>query len=125
MSGLLALARARRTAGHGVLPPNPSNRAGGHARSAATATRATASASPRLRVESSGARSASAAGHGVLPSNSVGTAQAARPIRRPAPRPGLVQRTLLGGTALGLGLTVRPPVAAGHGVLPPLSGRAG
>ncbi|MGE0118448.1 MAG: HGGxSTG domain-containing protein [Dongiaceae bacterium] len=125
MSALLALARTPRTAGHGVLPPNPSNRAGGHAPSPTTAAPSTASAPPRLRAESSGARGASAAGHGVLPSNSVTTPPAARPIHRPTPRPGLVQRTLLGGTALGLGLPVRPPVAAGHGVLPSLSGRAG
>jgi hypothetical protein len=39
-----------------------------------------------------------------------------RPVR-PARRFGFVQRTLLGGTALGLGVTIEPPVAAGHGVL--------
>jgi hypothetical protein len=39
-----------------------------------------------------------------------------RAARRPAPRPGLVQRTLLAGTALGL--AVHCPTA-GHGVLPP------
>jgi hypothetical protein len=56
----------------------------------------------------------STAGHGVLPS--VSRASIARPVH-PVRRFGFVQRTLLGGTALGLGVTIEPPVAAGHGVL--------
>ena len=88
------------TAGHGLLPPNPSNRTTASADASparATATIPSASsASPRLRVQSSSARRTPTAGHGVLPSLSA--------------RPGFVQRALLGGTALGLGVTVKPPV---------------
>jgi hypothetical protein len=74
----------------------------------------TSSASLRLRGESSSARSTLSAGHGLHPS-----------FPAPAPRQGFVQRTLLGGTALGLGLAVAPPIPAGHGLLPSFSRRAG
>jgi hypothetical protein len=40
------------------------------------------------------------------------------------PRRSLLQRTLMGCTALGLGLTVPPPTA-GHGVLPSIFPRLG
>ncbi len=118
MDAFFASMKVRRTAGHGLLPANLSNRrCGKPRRSSATgmaAAPATSSGSPRLRGESSGARSALSAGHGLLPS-----------IPAPAPRPGFVQRTLLGSTALGLGLTVAPPAPAGHGLLPSFSRRAG
>jgi len=72
MDALFAMLRARRTAGHGVLPPNLSNRVSSGARTSPstgnTATRSASPASPRLRVESSDARSAPTAGHGLLPS---------------------------------------------------------
>jgi len=104
------------TAGHGLLPPNPSNRttASADASPASTTTAApsASSASLRLRGESSSARSMSTAGHGVLPSFSAGPLDSARPSREPSPRPGLVQRALLGGTALGLGVSVKPLVQA-------------
>jgi hypothetical protein len=107
MDSLLAARRARRTAGHGVLPSDV-RRQGSGIRNRPAATPLT----PDTRHLSSGS-----AGHGLLPPKSAGTPPAARPTRRASPRPGLVQRTLLGSTALGLGLTVRPPVPAGHGVL--------
>jgi hypothetical protein len=129
MDALVAALRARRTAGHGVLPMNRLNRASGDTRisptSARTAARPTSSAAPRLRVESSGPNHALTAGHGVLPPLSARPLDTPRPLRQPAPRQGFVQRTLLGGTALGLGLTVRPPFSAGHGLLPSFSRRAG
>jgi hypothetical protein len=80
-------------------------------------------AEPFIRVHprASAAKPLPTAGHGVLPSIPAGTPPAALPARRPAPLPGLVRRTLLGSTALGLGLTVRPPVPAGHGLLPLIS----
>jgi hypothetical protein len=88
------------TAGHGLLPSNPSNRTTVSADTLPASTTAAAlsasSASPRLRVQSSSARHTPTAGHGVLPSLSA--------------RPGFVQRTLLGGTALGLGVALKPPV---------------
>ncbi|MGE0164664.1 MAG: HGGxSTG domain-containing protein [Dongiaceae bacterium] len=65
------------------------------------------------------------AGHGVHPSFPACPLDSARPLPQPAPRRGFVQRTLLGGTALGLGLTIAPPAAAGHGVHPSFSRRAG
>jgi hypothetical protein len=142
---LLAEARARLrrvrslavrpTAGHGVLPSNSpmstapagkiSHRAHrGHRGSVMKSTPA-----PIARNHSSSVPSVSSvvnlsstAGHGLLPSKSTGTPPSGRPAARLAPRPGLVRRTLLGSTALGLGLTVRPPVPAGHGVLPSISG---
>jgi hypothetical protein len=88
------------TAGHGLLPSNPSNRTTASADTLPASTTAAAPsasfASPRLRVQSSNARRTPTAGHGVLPSFSA--------------RPGFVQRTLLGGTALGLGVALKPPV---------------
>lgn len=125
MDALFAALRARRTAGHGVLPSDVRSQKPEVRKPQADAPRAT---SCRDALLTSGFRlpaSGSTAGHGVLPSISAGTPPRARPIRRPTPRPGLVQRTLLGSTALGLGLTVRPPLPAGHGVLPSLSRRAG
>ena len=98
------------TAGHGLLQPNLSNGKTASttdippAGTPATA-RSVSSASLRLRGESSGARRKLSAGHGVLPPVS------ARPLDS-VPRQGFVQRTLLGGTALGLGVTVKPPVPA-------------
>ncbi len=121
IDALFAALTARRTAGHGLLPPNRADTTAGRAQ----ARRATPSPAPseslRLRGESSSGRRTFSAGHGLLPSFSA-----------PAPRLGFVQRTLLGGTALGLGLTVAPPAAAGHapfpaghGLLPSFSRRAG
>ena len=125
MDGLFASLKTRRTAGHGVLPPNLSNRAAGTSSVSAPAAACSASAaSPRLRGESSG-RGMPTAGHGVLPPLSACPLDGARPNRQPAPRPGLVQRTLLGGTALGLGRSIKPAFPAGHGVLPSFSRRAG
>jgi hypothetical protein len=100
MDALFASLKTRRTAGHGLLPPDPSSRTTASAdtlpASTTEAVRAASAASPRLRVQPSSALRAPSAGHGVLPSLSA--------------RPGFVQRALLGGTALGLGVTVRPPV---------------
>jgi hypothetical protein len=113
------------TAGHGLLPPNLSNRSTGTTDTASAsitpAARSSASASLRLRGESSGARSTLTAGHGVLPPLSARPLDGAHPSRELTPRHGFVQRTLLGSTALGLGRTVKPPVAARHGVLPSFS----
>jgi hypothetical protein len=110
-----------------VLPPNLSNRASRNAdrssATASTAARAASSPSLRLRGEPSSARSTSTAGHGVLPSVSGRPLDSTRPIREPAPRQGFVQRTLLGGTALGL--SVPPPFPAGHGLLSSFWRRAG
>jgi hypothetical protein len=105
--------RARREVNHGAhrAESNPARAARNHPSSAPSV--------------SSVLNPSSTAGHGLLPPKSERTPQAARPTRRPIPRPGLVQRTLLGSTALGLGLTVRPPVPAGDGVLPSFSRRAG
>ncbi len=125
MDALLAALKARRTAGHGVLPSEIGSQRPEARKPQADPQRAT---SPRDALLTSGfclLASGSTAGHRLLPPKSERTPQAARPIRRPSPRPGLVQRTLLGSTALGLGLTVRPPVPAGHGLLPSFSRRAG
>jgi hypothetical protein len=114
MDALFASLKIRRTAGHGLLPPNPSNRKTASADTPPASTTANArsalSASLRLSGESSGARSKLSAGHGVLPSFSARPLDSARP---PGPRQGFVQRTLLAGTALGLGVTVKPPLANG------------
>jgi hypothetical protein len=64
------------------------------------------------------------AGHGVLPPLSAHALDSGRPLHYPTPRHGFVQRTLLGGTALGLGRSVPPPISAGHGLLPSFSRRA-
>ena len=107
------------TAGHGLLPPNLSNRTTGSTGTLPASTppdaHSASSASLRLRGEPSGTRSAPTAGHGLLPPLSMQPQDGARPL---APRHGFVQRTLFGGTALGLGRTIRPPATAGHGVLP-------
>jgi hypothetical protein len=129
MDALFASLKIRRTAGHGLLPPNLSNRAGSNTRtspaSAPAAVRSASSAPPRLRVKSSSARSTPTAGHGVLPPLSTRPQDSARPLPQPTPRQGFVQRTLLGGTALGLGRSIKPPFPAGHGLLPSFSRRAG
>jgi len=125
MDALFAALKVRRTAGHGLLPPNLSNRAGSCAAKsqagANTAVPSPSSASPRLRVESCGPNPTPTAGHGVLPSLSASPPDSARAARQPTPRHGLVQHTLLGGTALGLGRAIQPPVPAGHGLLPSFS----
>jgi hypothetical protein len=125
MDALIAALKGRRTAGHGVLPSEirsqrPEARKPQAHPQGATARR-DALLTSGFRLPASG----SAAGHGLLPSFSARPLDSARPVHRTAPRLGFVQRTLLGGTALGLGLTVRPPVAAGHGVLPSFSRAAG
>jgi hypothetical protein len=126
MDALFAALKIRRTAGHGLLPPNLSNRDGRTAPGSTTAaTRSTSSASLRLRSESSSGGGTPTAGHGVLPPVSTRPLNSARPIRQLSPRPGFVQRTLLGGTALGLGRSIKPPFPAGHGLLPSFSRRAG
>ena len=106
---LLVALRGRATAGHGVLPSNPSSRAVGGRRTPSegttAATRPAASASPRLRAESPRPDRAPTAGHGVLPSFSE-SALDGGPARRP-----------VAGPALGLGSRIRRLVAAGHGLL--------
>ena len=101
------------TAGHGLLPSNPSNRTTASAdtlpASATPAAPSASSASLRLRGESSSARGARSAGHGVLPSFSARPLDST-PAGEPVPRRGFVQRTLLAGTALGLGVALKPPV---------------
>jgi hypothetical protein len=106
MDAFLAGLRVRRTAGHGVLPPNLANRSSGKARISSTdapaAARSAPSASLRLRGGSSGPLGTPTAGHGVLPPISVS---------RPSPR----TAHLLAGTSL------RTSFPAGHGVLPSFS----
>jgi hypothetical protein len=106
MDGLFAAVRVRRTAGHGLLPPNLASRAGGEARispaGAPAAPGPTSSASPRLRGGSPGGRGTRPAGHGVHRSVS---------IARLSPR----AAHLLAGTSL------RAPFSAGHEVLPSFS----
>ncbi len=83
MNALVAALKIRRTAGHGVLPPNLADRTAGNAGKSPTSTpvavRVSSSASPRLRGESSGTRRTLTAGHGVLPSFSR------PPVDAPAP----------------------------------------
>jgi hypothetical protein len=116
MDALFAALKVRRTAGHGLLPLNLSNRiaAGTDTPTVGVTARTcpATSASPRLRVKPSRVRGTSTAGHGVLPSLSARPLDGAHPLRQPAPRHGFVQRTLLAGTALGLGVAVTPPVPA-------------
>jgi hypothetical protein len=106
MDALIASLKVRRTAGHGVLPQNLRNAIG---RSTPCGRPTTADGRPHRA-----APTAATAGHGVLPPVS------ARPLDvapQPAPRRGFVQRTLLGGTALGLGVTVKAPTPAlGQGI---------
>jgi hypothetical protein len=129
MDALFASLKIRRTAGHGLLPPNLANRPAGETRTsparAPGAGRSTSSASLRLRSGSSAGRGTPTAGHGVLPPVSTRPLDSGRPLPQPAPRQGFVQRTLLGGTALGHGRSITPPVPAGHGLLPSFSRRAG
>jgi hypothetical protein len=119
MDAVFTTVRARRTAGHGLLPPsrsplrrakesppNLANRTGGKARTSPTnapaAARSAPSASLRLRGQSSSGRGAPTAGHGVLRSISISSA---------SPR----AAHLLAGTSL------RTPLSAGHEVLPSFS----
>ena len=118
MDALFAALKARRTAGHGVLPQNLR----------ATSVGATPCGRPSTPSHSRPLGSAptpATAGHGVLPPVSTRPLDSARPLNRPVARQGFVQRTLLGGTALGLGHSIKPPVPAGHGLLPSFSRRAG
>jgi hypothetical protein len=126
------LAVRRPTAGHGVLPSISGGRTTDDGRQAPggrpRATCPGRTSDGGVFCPPSSVVRRPPAGHGVLPSNSAGTPLAACSARQSTPRPGLARRTLLGSTALGLGLTVRPPLPAGHGVLPPLSrgdGRSG
>jgi hypothetical protein len=116
MDALFAALKIRRTAGHGLLPPNRSDRRMGSTdtppASTTAAARSATSASPRLRAKSSSVRNTPTAGHGVLPPLSARPLDGARLLRQPTPRQGFIQRTLLAGTALGLGVTVTPPVPA-------------
>jgi hypothetical protein len=129
MDALVTSLGVRRAAGHGVLPSNLSNRAAGSAQPAQARTPASArsasSASLRLRGESSSPSTTPTAGHEVHPSVSARRLDSARPLPQPTARRGFAQRTLLGGTALGLGRTLQPPVPAGHGLYPPFCRRAG
>ena len=119
MDAFFASVKVRRTAGHGLLPPNRGDAKARHVPAArAAAASATSSASLRLRGEPSGASRPLTAGHGVLPPVSARPLDSARPLRQPSPRQGFVQRTLLGGTALGLSVTIQPLAPAGHGLLP-------
>jgi hypothetical protein len=125
MDALFAALKAGRAAGHGLLPSNRAGTAAGRARARRAGPSPASSASPRLRGESSSGPRAFSAGHGVHPSFPACPLDSARPLPQPAPRQGFVQRTLLGGTALGLGRAIQPPLPAGHGLLPPFSRRAG
>ena len=102
MDAVFAAVRVRRTAGHGLLPPNLASRAGGEARISPVGQLAAAgfasSASLRLRGGSSEGYGARPAGHGVHRSVS---------IARPRPR----AAHLLAGTSL------RAPLSAWHEVL--------
>jgi hypothetical protein len=129
MDVLFASLKVRRTAGHGLLPRNLPNRAPSNGRTspvgAPAAPRSGSSASLRLPGVSSSAHSTLTAGHEVLPPASARPLDSARAVPQRTPRPGFVQRTLLGGTALGLGHSIKPPAPAGHGLLPSFSRRAG
>src|SRR5262249_34760265 len=129
MGAVFASVQVRPTAGHGLLPLNLANRAAATVGTAPTsttaATRSTSSASLRLRGEPSGARSTLTAGHGVHPPVFARPQESVRSLHQPAPRRGFVQRPLLGGTALGLGVAIEPPSPAGHEVLPSFFRRAG
>jgi hypothetical protein len=102
MDAFFAAVRVRRTAGHGLLPPNLSNRDSGQARISPAGRPAAAgfasSASLRLRGGSSESYGTRPAGHGVHRSFS---------IARLSPR----AAHLLAGTSL------HTPFSAGHGVL--------
>jgi hypothetical protein len=127
MDALFASVKVRRTAGHALLPPSLSHRTDGSARIAPTGATASArsgpSASSRLRVKSAGADHTLSAGHGVLSPLSARPLDSTDPRPQSAPRRGLVQRTLLGATALALGVAVKTPFSAGHGLLHPFDAR--
>jgi hypothetical protein len=127
MDAIFASVKVRRTAGHGLLPPSLSRRAGDSARilptNATPSARSASAASPRLRVKFAGADRTLSAGHGVLSPLSARPLDSTLPRPQSAPRRGFVQRALLGATALGLGVTVKPPFSAGHGVLHPFDAR--
>jgi len=94
--------RARPTAGHGVFPQESKIHHRGHRvhrDTAPTSARvARNNSSPVPFVVNPSLLNSATAGHGVLPR-----------------RPSLMQRALLGSTALGI--SVRQPFTAGHGVL--------
>jgi hypothetical protein len=125
MDAFFAAVRVRRTAGHGLLPPNLSNRAGGEARispaGAPAAAGSTSSASPRLRGGSPAGNRTVSAGHGVLHSKSISrpSARATRLLAGTAPlNPfsaghGLLRAFLNGGPVLGRTLVQAPPFVAG------------
>jgi len=116
MDAIFASVKVRGTAGHGLLPPSLSRRAGSSARILPTsATASCPSASPR-RVKSAGADHTLSAGHGVLSPLSARPLDSTDPRPQSAPRRGLVQRTLLGATALALGVAVKTPFSAGYRV---------
>jgi len=100
--------RARPTAGHGVLSPESKihHRAHRDHRDSAPASARAARNNPSSVSSVSSVVKPSSAGRGVLPS-----------------RPSLMQRALLGSTALGI--SVRHPFSAGHGVLPRVGGSPG
>ena len=106
---LLVALRGRPTAGHGVLPSNPSCRAVGGRRTlpegTTAATRPAPSAAPRLGVGSSNPNRAPTAGRGVLPSFSESAVG-----RGPA------QSTVV-ATVPGLGSRIRRLVVTGQRLL--------
>jgi hypothetical protein len=113
MDALIASLKIRRTAGHGVLPQNLRNATVGATPAQSAEGRLSRRGRPsgtRRGRPHGAAPTATTAGHGVLPSLSVRPLDSARPSCEPSPRQGFVQRALLGGTALGLGVTVKPPV---------------
>jgi len=131
MDTFFASLKIRRTAGHGVLPPSrsPLRRAKEGPQNLRTPAVGTTPcdrpSGPRDGRPHGAAPTPATAGHGVHPPVSARPLDSDRPLPQPAPRRGFVQRALLGGTALGLGRALQPPVPAGHGVLPSFSRRAG
>jgi hypothetical protein len=124
LRALIAPVTVRRTAGHELLPANSLNSAGAQVRRSPSPGMPGApspSGSSRPGGAPAGGRGTVTAGHEVLPSLSMPALDAARPVRKLVPRRGLVQRCLMGSTALGLGLTVAPAAPAGHRVLPSFS----
>jgi hypothetical protein len=121
MRSLLAGFGRRPTAGHGVRRPEFRSQKPEAKTSQPHVRPSTGRRSALLSSGFSTPTSGVSAGHGLLPPFSSQPLDATRPVRRPAPRQGFVQRCLMGSTALGLGLTVAPPVTAGHGLHPSLS----